>query len=379
MKSIKLLTLVLVTGLISGCSISSQPKTVEKGKLESTLQLKNDRDYVTYVTKGNYLNIIDGKEHKLFKSCKLSGAQSPGGLIISKDGTKAFILQNNSRGINGYNLNTCERFFSVDFNHDNVIGTSMFSFNLSADNKQLYAIANEVEKQVDRYKVLDPKFMVYNIEDGLDAKPIKSFKAPRQISVMGVDDMNNVYAAGPELYKIDVKAGKITIAAKLRTWTRANYSQPDSLAMWPIGQQADEFLLMYTAAKFKDEKMEGEPEIIWGYTRVDLKTGKIVQKDLAPFETIMFTAMTNPKDKNQLFGVLTDLSKFDRKEQKLIKRVDLDHTYYSLSFATDGHELYIAGLNNILIVDPETLETKEKLELPYGDIGAGTLQVFRVK
>lgn len=376
MKKINLLTFAVLASLISGCS-SKQP-TVDYG-INSNLNLKNDRDYIAYVARDNYLNVIDGKEHKLYKSCKLDGIQSPGGLVMSNDGKKAYILQENTHGINGYDINSCEKFFSASFNHENIIGTSMFSFNISPDDKQLYAIANEVEKSNDRYKVMDPKFMVYNISDGLNAKPIKSFKAPRQISVMGVDKKGVIYAAGPDIYKINPNTQEISVVAKHRNWDRKNYSPADSLAMWPIGQQSNEFMMMYTAAKFENEKMEGEPQVVWGATRIDLNTGVVEQSDFAPFETIMFTGMTSPTDHNLLYGVLTDLSKFDRKEQKLIKRVDLDHTYYSLSFATDGHEFYIAGLNHLLIVNPDTLDIKEKLVLPYGDIGAGTLQVFRVK
>jgi hypothetical protein len=151
--------------------------------------------------------------------------------------------------------------------------------------------------------------------------------------------------------------------------------------MWPIGTVSNEFMLMYTAAKFNDKEQSMEKaEFMWGATRIDLTTGEVVQEDFAPIETIMFTGMTHIKDTNLLYGVLTDLTKFDRKNKKVIKRVSLDHTYYCLNFATDGSELYIGGtLNDIVVYDPDTLEKTGNIYLPLGDTGASTLQVFRVK
>jgi len=380
MKKLQLLTFAMAAAFISGCNAPSQPTMPEaQDKYNSKLELKTDRDYIAYVARDNVLNIVDGKEHKLYKSCPLDGFQAPGGLIISNDTKMGYILQENMQQINGYNLNTCEKTFTAPLSYDNVIARSMFSFNISPDDKRIYTITSETEKQIDRYKVLDPQFSVFNTADGIGAKPVKKFKAPRQITVMGVDKNDNVYAAGADMYKINPKTEEITTATKLRNWTRGNYSPPDSLAMWPIGQQSNEFMTMYTAAKWKDDKMEGAPDIVWGATRVDLTTGEVEQSDFGPFYNIMFTGMTHPKDSNLIYGVLTQLNKYDRKAKKLIKGVDLDHTYYCLGFATDGHELYIGGLNHILIVDPVTLESKKRLELPYGDLGAGTMQVFRAK
>ena len=138
---------------------------------------------------------------------------------------------------------------------------------------------------------------------------------------------------------------------------------------------------MYTAAKFPNDKFNmDEAEFVWGATRVDLETNEIVQEDFAPIESIMFTGMTHPKDTNVLYGVLTDLTKFDRKNQKVIKRVYLDHSYYCINFSTDASKIYLGGtFNDIAIYNPETLEKVGNIVLPDGDTGAGTLQVFRVK
>jgi len=375
MKKISILATIILSIFISGCSFT-QPQNITS---KESLELKKDRDYLATVGRTNDLYIVDGKTDELYKSCKLKGSYKSGGLVISPDGNKAYVLQDNWQAIYGYDMNTCENFFRAKLSYDNVRAMSIFSFTLSKDGEKLYTISNPTEIQTDRYKVLDPAFKTFNTSDGLDAKPVNSFKAPRQVTIMATADDGSVYASGSNLYKINPEKKEVSIAAKLRHWGKANYSSPDTLAMWPIGNVSNEFMLMYTAAKFPNSDMNmDEAKFVWGATRLDLTTGKIEQEDFAPLETIMFTGITHPNDSNILYGVLTDLTKFDRKNQKVIKRVDLDHTYYCINFATDGSKLYVGGaLNKIAIYDPETLEQIKTIVLPDGDVGAGTLQVFR--
>mgnify|MGYP002139464232 CR=1 FL=1 len=80
-----------------------------------------------------------------------------------------------------------------------------------------------------------------------------------------------------------------------------------------------------------------------------------------------------------LYGTLNDLTKFDIKEQKVLKRVLNDHTYYSVVPSADGEKLYLGGcLNDIAIYDANTLEKLGKIYLT-GDMGSAGLQVFHTK
>lgn len=378
MKKISILSTLILGILISGCSVT-QPSTPISDN--QNLKLKNDRDYLATVSRKNELHIIDGKTNELYKTCKLQGSYMSGGLVISPDGNKAYVLQDNWGAVYGYDMNSCENFFRAKLSYDDVRAMSIFSFTLSPDGKKLYTISNPTQMLKDRYKVMDSVFKEFKTDDGLEAKSINTFKAPRQITVMATANDGTIYASGSNVYKIDPKKKEFSIAAKLRKWDRANYSSPDVLAMWPIGNVSNEFLLMYTAAKFPNDKFNmDEAQFVWGATRVDLETNEIVQEDFAPIESIMFTGMTHPKDTNVLYGVLTDLTKFDRKNQKVIKRVYLDHSYYCINFSTDASKIYLGGtFNDIAIYNPETLEKVGNIVLPDGDTGAGTLQVFRVK
>lgn len=93
----------------------------------------------------------------------------------------------------------------------------------------------------------------------------------------------------------------------------------------------------------------------------------------------MFTAIRSPKDSNILYGVLNDLTKFDLKEQKVLKRVVTDHTYYSVVPSMDGDKLYLGScLDDIAVYDAQTLEKIGKIQLS-GDMGSAALQVFKTK
>jgi len=370
---------ILLSIMISGCSTNTPMPNDTKEM--ANLTLKKDRDYLAVVSKKNELHIVDSKTEKLYKTCNLEGEYSTGGLVLSPDGNIMYVLQDGWGAVYGYDMNTCKNVFSAKFYSDNIKAISAMSFNVSNDGKELYTISNPVKKHSDSYEVMDPIFSIYNTDAGLNAQPIKSFKAPRQITMLATAKDGNLFAAGPDLYRIYPHEEKIEVAAKLRGWNKPNYSVPDILAFWPIGRNSNEFLLMYIAAKFKDAKQDANTaEYMWGAVRTDLETNEVDISDFAPVETVMFTGMTSPKDSNLLYGVLTDLTKFDRKEQKVIKRVDLDHTYYCINFSTDGSTIYLgAAQNKIAVYDPDTLEKLNTIVLPDGDAGVGTLQVFRVK
>lgn len=373
-----ILGLTLLSIVISGCYTN---KPMPNTKNIEELTLKNDRDYIAVVSKKNELHIVDSKTEKLYKTCKLAGEYSTAGLIVSPDGNTAYVLQDGWGAVYGYDMNSCENVFSAKFYSQDIKARSVMSFNLSNDGKELYTISNPVKLHMDSYEIMDPVFSIYNTKSGLDAKPTKSFKAPRQITMLSTAKDGSVFASGPNLYRIYPHEGKIDIAAKLRTWDKENYSVPDILALWPVGKNSNEFLLMYIAAKFKDATQNPDTaDYVWGAVRTDLETSEVDVSDFAPLETVMFTGMTHPKNSNLLYGVLTDLTKFDRKKQKVIKRVDLDHSYYCINFSTDGSKIYLgAALNKIAIYDPETLEKLNTIVLPDGDVGIGTMQVFKVK
>lgn len=341
------------------------------------IKLKSDNDYLVTSSRPGNILVVDLKTNEVVNNCKIDEKYNHG-VLLSPDYKTAFILGNGWEEIGGYNIETCKKVFHTNFSAGNIKGKSTDGLAISSDGKELYATYNRTELGSDRYIVKDPYLSVYNISDGLSAKPVKNIVMPRQMCTISAADNGKIYGTGAHFYEIDPKAGTVEIAKKMRDWDKPGYSNPDFFSPFITGQTTKEYSILHSVFKFKDEKQnmdEATPYV--GITTIDLTDGKITQSEFTIFETIMFTAMHNPKDKNILYGVLNDLSMFDLKNKKLLKRVPVDHTYYNVAVSPDGEKVYTGStLNDISIYDAKTLDKLGNIQLPEGDMGGGSLQIF---
>ncbi|WP_277051965.1 quinohemoprotein amine dehydrogenase subunit beta [Zestomonas thermotolerans] len=341
--------------------------------------LVKGHEYMAVTNTPNNLHLIDLKTESVYKTCEMPDRFGPGTLFISPDKTRAYVLNNNYRDIYGVELDTCKQVFHARLAQKaGEDARSMFSFTVSADGKELYAVANPMQRAIDHYVVGEPRMQVYSTDAGLDAKPLRSFPVPRQSYVMQAADDGSLYLAGPDIYKIDPKTGERTVALASRNWQRPGYSAPDVLYFWPHQQPNRDFTLLYTAARFADEKQDPETaEYLYGYMNINLKTGKTEVRDFAPLTELYFTGLRSPKDPNLMYGVLNRLTKYDIAKQQLIKAQELDHSYYCIAFNHAGDKVYLAGtFNDIGIHDAESLEKIGSIKLPGGDMAVSTTQVF---
>ncbi|CAD5110264.1 quinohemoprotein amine dehydrogenase subunit beta [Zestomonas carbonaria] len=341
--------------------------------------LQKDHEYMAITNYPNNLHVIDLKDDSVYKTCQMPDRFGPGTLFISPDKTRAYVLNNGYRDIYGVELDTCKTVFRARLAQKaGEDARSMFAFTVSADGKEIYAVANPMQRGIDHYVVGEPRLQVYSTDAGLDAKPIRSFPAPRQSYVMQAADDGSLYMAGPDIYKIDVQTGERSVAIPSRNWNRPLYSPPDVLYFWPHQQSTRDFTLLYTAARFADEKQDMDSaEYLFGYFNINLATGKTETRDFGPLTELYFTGMRSPKDPNLMYGVLNRLAKYDVAQQKLIKAQELEHTYYCIAFNHAGDKLYLAGtFNDISIHDVDSLEKIGSIKLPGGDMAAATTQVF---
>lgn len=336
------------------------------------------KDLIVTVAKPDRLYVIDAKARTVETDCKLDFNLIPGVIAMSPDNTIAYILGGRWEDVYGVDLATCETVFSAHQSDGDIRRKTIASLAVSKDGKEVYTVRNPVRILADRYEVLEPELAVYDTSAGLKVEPVRTFPAPRRMTVMATGRNGMLYAAGHEIYAIDPKTGETTIKIANKSWDRPTYSGPDVLAFWPIGTQADEFMLLYSAAVFTDETQSELADFIWGYESVDLTTGESEIEDFASFEVIMFSAIRDPNDKSKLYGVYTQLSKHDLETKELVKRVDLPHTYYCINISSDGKEIYVGGTNDdIGVYDAETLERIGEILLPSGgDMAAGTMHVI---
>ena len=334
-------------------------------------------DMLVTIAKPGSLVVFDAEKRALARECELGVNPSPGVLAMSPDGKTAYALVNRWQDVIGIDIDTCERVFYAAQSDEEVSRRSIASLAVSKDGAEVYTIRNPVRKLSDRYEVLEPEFAVFDAGAGTAAEPVRMFPAPRRSTVMATDEGGKVYIGGHDIYAFDPTDGTLDVAVANASWDRPTYSPPDVLAFWPIGTQNNEFLLMYTAAVFTDEKQEEVADFVWGYSAVNLETGATEIRDFASLEVIMFSSVRNPHAPNELFGVYTQLSKHDVDKGELIKRVDLPHTYYVINISSDGKELYVGGTNeDIGVYDAETLERIGEMIVPSGgDMFTSTLQI----
>ncbi len=346
---------------------------------ESGPALQPGHEYMIATNYPNNLHVVDLASDKVYKTCVMPDAYGPGTTQIGPDRKTAYVLNNHYGDLYGIDLDNCKTVFHARLAQGPTEkAKALFSIALSPDGKEIYSVANPTELKSDHYVVKAPRLQVYATDAGLDAKPLRSFEVPRQISIMQAGDDGSLYMAGADIYKLDVQTGKYAVALASRNWQRPQYSPPDVLYAWNQQTYRGDFSLLYTAAKFKDDKQDlATADFVYGYFSIDLKTGKTTVQDFAPLTEIYFTGMRSPKDPNQMFGVLNRLAKYDIKEQKLIKAASLDHSYYCIALNKAGSKVYLGGTyNELAVFDADSLEPLGKIELPGGDMAIATTQVF---
>ena len=336
------------------------------------------RDYMAIANRPNQVSLIDLEDRKVLRTCPLPGRFGAGTLQMSPDKRTAFVLTNQFENIYGVDLDTCEITFSAIQSEGNTRIKTTAAFAVSQDGTELYVHQNPSLLLRDRYEVQEPRLAVYRIADGLKAKPVRTYPAPRQVIIMQTGNDGTLYLGGSDIYAMDAATGKYTLKLASRSRQEPRYSQRDVLSIWPLGQQSGEFIRMYTAQRFADETRKPETaEYMWGYERIDLATGEATTGDFGPLDVVLFSGMTRPHHPNEMFGALSQLQKFDIAKQQLVKSVDLEHSYYCVNFSSDGSKVYLAGTyNDIVIYDADTLEKLGNIQLPGGDMSLATAQVF---
>ncbi|MAD46950.1 MAG: quinohemoprotein amine dehydrogenase subunit beta [Oceanospirillaceae bacterium] len=369
-----LLAVSAVAGL-TGCKEDAKPEAAEATKVT----LEQGHEYMVVSNRPSQMHVIDLESEALIKSCDVPGDFGPGTLQIAPDHVTAYMLTDHYEKIYAVNLDSCDVVFSADMSQaPDERAKTLYSMALSPDGKELYTIQTPTKLYADHYEAMEPRLAVYDTASGKDAKPVRTFEVPRQISVMQVADDGTLYMAGADIYKMDVTSGKVDVAIPSRNWERPLYAPPDVLNVWPIQTPQNEFTILYSTAKFTDETYDMNTATwLWGYFNVDLETGETETRDFAEFTEIYFTGMRSPADPNIMFGVLNHLAKYDIKEQKLVKSADLEHSYYTVAMNHAGSKVYLGGtFNDVAVYDAETLEKTNDIPLPGGDISPSTAQVF---
>jgi len=331
------------------------------------------REYLVTMARPNQLYVIDPEAQEVVRTCDVEGAFGAGTLQLSPDERTAYVLHDRWEAVVGIDLTSCEEVFRASGSGDTIRAKSIASLAVSPDGSRLYSVWDRVRLGLDHYEVLDPQLAVYDTTAGLAAEPLATFPAPRQVTTMGAAEDGYLYLAGADIYRVDPESGDTEIAIANRSWDRPGFSPPDSLAMWTMGEVTNEFLRPYTVAEHPGEEDEAWH---WGISRVDLATGETENKEIAPFEFIIFSMVSDPRERDVFYGVYTQLSKLDARTREIVKVIDLDHTYYSINTSYDGSRIYLGGASSDIAIYDDDFNDLGRIRLP-GDMSTATLKVAR--
>jgi quinohemoprotein amine dehydrogenase beta subunit len=341
--------------------------------------LQSGHEYLITANYPDNLHVVDMQSDTLYKTCTMPATTGPGLIQLSPDRKIAYVLGNHYSDVYGVEIDNCKQVFHASLAQKFAENSrSLWGMTVSHDGKEIYVVNNPTLVFTDHYEVQQPRLDVYAADGGLNAKPVRSFPAPRQLTIMQSGNDGSLYVAGADIYKVDTKTGKFDVVIPSRNWKRPNYTPPDVLYIWNQQTYSNEFLLLYTTARFKDDKQDlATADNLYGFFSVDLATGKTTTQDFGELTEIYFSGMRSPKDPNIIYGVLQRLTKYDIKQQKLIKAANLDHSYYCVTLNKAGSKVYLTGtFNDVAIFDADKMERIGNVKLPGGDMGVTSTQAF---
>ncbi len=323
--------------------------------------------YLLTAARPNQLVLVNATERKVERAYPIPGDGIPGVVSVAPDGKVAYVATNRWESVSGIDLDTGKEVFRAELSEPGLRVKTMFGMAVGPDGKALYVYRIPTRLKTAEYQIEDTSIAVYDTSAGLQAKPVRTFPAPRQlVQLLPSADGSRLYAMGREMFVFDPASGKLVDTLPLQSWKTPNLSAPDILAIWPQYEQSGVFSTPYYAVR-TDLKPDDPEAFRTGMLTLDLATGAMKATDFEPTSVVIFSSVINPAKRDEAFTVYTQLSKVDLGSGKLVKRIDLDHTYYSINISDDGKEVYVGGaLGDIAVYSAESLEKLGKIELPGG-------------
>jgi quinohemoprotein amine dehydrogenase beta subunit len=336
-------------------------------------------EYLLAVTRPNTLHVVDVAARKVARSFAVPGDGIPSGIALADDGKVAYVLTNRFESVSGIDLETGKQVFRADMSDGDTRVKSMFGLTVSRDGKQLYVHQIPTRLKRAEYESLDTRIAVYNTADGVGAKPVKTFPAPRRISVLAPGaGPERIVALGWDLYVFDVRRGVIDKTFPLRHWQRPSLGEPDILNMWYQYEQAGMLSTPYYVPKTDVPPTSPEAFKV-GLMTFDLAREEMTLAEVDNAETAIFSSVVNPVRRNEVFTVMNQIFRVDLDTRKFTQRHDLERTYYAINISADGRELYLGGaLNAIAVYDAASLKKLADIPLPGGaDQSVGSIRMMR--
>jgi quinohemoprotein amine dehydrogenase beta subunit len=375
---VKMLFVSSLILLLNGCQ-SSEVNKKEADTANKTITKIISQEFMITVTRPNTtLHLVDLQKNQVIRQCDLPAGPGPGTLVMSPDNSIVYILTNHFSEIYGVNIDNCDVVFSTQQSTENIRVKSIASIAISPDGREIYTHQNRVKIMNDHYELLPPKIAAFDTSAGLNVKVSRTYDSPRQITIMDTLESGELIIGGQDIFLMDINSGKYEVILPSLNDKQPGYSGKDVLSVWQMGKVNNEFYRMYSRAKFNGDAGDlSNAEYVLGHETVNLTTGMAEAKDFGPVETVLFTSIRRPGQLNRVYGTLNDLKEYDSDTQKLIRSIDLPHTYYCINFSHDGSKIYLSGaLDNIAVYDADSFKKLAQINLT-GDGSMSTSIIFK--
>jgi quinohemoprotein amine dehydrogenase beta subunit len=337
------------------------------------------RDYLLAGVKPDRLMLVDPAARKVERSYTIPDARPGPWLIVpSADGKVAYVVVNRWESVSGIDLDSGREVFRANFSKPGE-RVKAIAGDVTPDGRELFVFQSAVRMESDEYQVEDPRIAVYRTSDGTDAKPVRMMPGPRRTSLLAFSrDGSKLYAFSWDLLVLDPSTGKEIGRHPVRHWNRPGYGEPDVLDFWPQWDSTGVIVSLYTVAR-TDVPPTDPGAARTGLLSIDLANDAFSMNDFENATTVIFSGVVNPARPNEAFLTYATLTKLDRQHHKVMKRVDLDHTYYAINIASDGSEVYLGGaMNDIGVYSTDTLKKLAVIHLPGGgDQALASLRLIR--
>jgi quinohemoprotein amine dehydrogenase beta subunit len=348
--------------------------TVAFALMGATAPAARAGDLLITAAKPDRLYVIDAATRSVRSQFRIPDAgNGVATIVMSPNGRIAYALVDKMERIVGIDVHTGKTVFRAELSQSGERVKDFFGFTLTPDGRELIAYELPVLLKPSEYVVEEPRFAVFRTSAGLGAKPVRSFPAPRRVHMLLMRPSGqSFYAIGFDVYEYDVHSGKLLGTRGIIHWDLPGHSQPDLLAFWPVSEPTG----VFTSPISSEAKTATGSEPRGGLMLLDLASGALRFQDFESVATVIFSSVLAP-DRKFAYGAYTTLSKIDVEKGALAQRVDLDHTFYSINVATDGHELYLGGaMCDVAFYDPATLAKRALIKLPgCGDQALSSLRV----
>jgi len=326
----------------------------------------------------NALILFDESKGALTQRITLASGL-PTSMRISNDNKKIYVSTITTGGIEVFDVATRKIVNSFSLNTP----TTKYRFGggvPDAAGRYFYTVGLKIDKEIDRYVISDPQYIVIDLQQK---------KVARMVPVAKEDDGPAVgrasFSLSPDGKSLFLFRDKVVVldTATLKATDRFDLAKPEGTGLEGVNfgggveaiRSPTEYVSLFTAT---DPYVHNK---VFGVGRFDLVKRNFTFVPIGPAPTSIAGLEVTPDGKegftvatfNTLGNKRCELERFDMGTNKILNRSEFPcRTRFSFGMSNDGSKLYIYGASfDVEVYDSKTLQHEKTWDLGNDATGAG--------